>query len=218
MLIIVPLSILYIWKDETKPFLIEVKSGRIGTITSDNEKISLAYCHYDLEKGNQIGWTNIVTKKSGIKLQNYFDHRRGGERRIGSFSKVVGIPGNDGWNYIFANGIDGFFDPGVIGQRTRDFKNWVPIPTFNNDTSSSIFSYFSGYDFNSTDSLYCCFSDYQGFIMGQTNYSFYLFQITDEQWHISKITFQGNLEYYIKSCYQIFQDRHVILWNYYNSS
>jgi len=214
--LVVPITIRYCWKVKSNPFFIEIKSGITGTISIEDERVNLAYSKHKSNGGNSLGWTRIRNRVNGIKLQNFFNC--GNKRSIGDFSKVVGITGNDGWYYIFANGIDSFFDPGVMGQRTQDFKNWFPVPSFPNNTNSLIYQKFFGYDFDSKETLYCCFSDYQGMIMGHTNYSFYFLQIDDDHWNKSNITFQGKLEYYIKSQYCMFKNRHAILWNYYNES
>lgn len=195
----------------------EISQGVEGSFFFEGKDIHLPYVYYNIYEGYYIGWTQVLNNLLGYKTNNYFQQNPE-FKQISFFSSIRGIKSSDGYYYFFANGEDGFFDPGTVGQRSKDLTNWEPFPSFNNDTSSESLKQFIGVDNDSQGNLYSCFSDAQGFILGFDNYSFYCVTTNNTGWSCETITFEGDLEYLVKGYFTIYKDKPVICWDFYNSS
>ena len=196
----------------------EISQGVEGSFFFEGAGIvHLPYIRYKVYEGEHIGWTKLLSKPLKYKTTNSFNIDSE-HKRIGFLSSIRGIKSSDGYYYLFANGEDCFFNPGTIGQRSKDLTNWEPFPSFNNYTYSEDFQKFIGVDIDSQGNLYSCFSDSQGFIYGFDNFSFYFFQLNNNNWHVENITFDGGLEHLAGGYFTVYKDKPVICWNFYNSS
>ena len=214
----VTFTILKIHRKENSVFLTEINNGIEGYFFFEGKDIHLPYVYYNMYEGYYIGWTQVTNNLLEYKLNNNF-HQNPEYKQISFFYSIKGIKSVDGYYYFFANGEDGFFDPGTVGQRSKDLMNWEPFPSFNNDTSSEILKTFIGTDADSQGTLHSCFSDIQGFVhYGFGNYSFYIVTISGNNWQMENITFEGDLESLGKGYFTIYENKPVIIWNFYNSS
>lgn len=184
----------------------------------DDSNLHITYDHYSPEYDEQFGWTLICNSKGGLFLEkNHIDEKLSIERGTNLFHNVRGAYAG-GYYYLFSNGISFFFDPRAIGQRSMNLESWIPVPTFRNTTTSAYFSRFIGTQVDAMGNLIACFSDFQGFVLGQTNYTFYLLTITQDKWFLENVTFDGNLENLGKANFFLYDNQPIITWSFYNST
>ncbi|MHA1623257.1 MAG: hypothetical protein ACTSVO_14090 [Candidatus Heimdallarchaeaceae archaeon] len=198
------------------PTIVSVSNGRTGSFFFDSEnEVHIPYYQYSTETASKFGWLTAKYGNLKCKIDSYFDLRTETERGLGLFSNVKGAY-SGGQYFLFSNGIDAFFNLGSVGQVSTNLEQWIPAPTFSSTTKSQNFSRFVGLMEGSPDNLTVCFSDFQGFITGISNYSFYFLNLSGDDTFIEEITFSGDLDYLGDAQFFLFRENPAICWSFYD--
>ena len=212
--------ILYKFYDKNDDtFLLQIKQGTIGSFFFENDfLLHIPYNHVDRTNGEQIGLVSLLMGEKDVKIENFKDSLSSWDKGILHLSKLRGIKTSSGWYYLFANGLDSYDVPHVIGQRSLNFSSWTSSPLFNFNTVSENLSKFVGIEKNSKGEVFGCFSDFLGKINSSRYYSFLIYSINQNMDLVYNLTYGGETDYYLNSYFTIFNDSFVINWNYYNST
>ncbi|OLS33275.1 MAG: hypothetical protein HeimAB125_00720 [Candidatus Heimdallarchaeota archaeon AB_125] len=192
-----------------------IDQGKYGYFFFDeNSDIHISYRYFNELSGSDFGWTMLDYGKKKIKICNKSIED---DSPLISPSSIKGIKHKE-WYYIFASGLTGLWSPVVFGIKSKNLKDWEPVPSFNPSSTHPTFKRFIDTDVDSNGNLICCFSDASGMISGIPNYSFYLLNISKASWSIDTITFEGNLSDLLEANFILWNNNPTISWACRNES